>query len=115
MENGVKAVQGQRGRRGRWPAGQKLAVLQEWRSGTPLEEVCRRYGVNATLVHRWKRTIDQGLRESGELVPRSQVAALQKRVDDLERALGRKAFEVEALKKLFELKGLKLPEGMSGG
>ena len=115
MENGAKVVQGSRGRRGRWPAEQKLAALQEWRSGTPLEEVCRRFGINATLLHRWKRTVDQGVKESGELVPRSQVVALQKRVDDLERALGRKAFEVEALKKLCELKGLKFPEGMSGG
>ena len=45
------------------------------------------------------------------MVPKGQVLGLQKRVDDLERALGRKALEVEVLKKTFELKGLKLPEG----
>jgi len=39
------------------------------------------------------------------------VLGLQKRVDELERALGRKALEVEVLKKTCELKGLKLPEG----
>jgi hypothetical protein len=41
--------------------------------------------------------------------------ALQKRVEELEKALGRKALEVDVLKKAFELKGLKPPEGMSGG
>ncbi len=115
MESVVKPVERSRGRRGRWPAEQKLAALQEWRAGMPLEEVCRRFGMNAALLYRWKRSVDQGLKESGELVPRSQVAALQKRIDELERALGRKAFEVEALKKVLELKGRKLPEGMSGG
>jgi transposase-like protein len=94
---------------------QKLAMLQEWRSGVPLEEVCRKYGINAALMYRWKRSLDQGLKESGQLIPKSQVSGLQRRIDDLERALGRKALEVEVLKKAFELKGLKSPEGTSGG
>ena len=45
-----------------------------------------------------------GAKESG--------AGLKKRVEELERALGRKALEVDVLKKAFELKGLKLPEGI---
>jgi hypothetical protein len=62
-------------------------------------------------MYRWKRSLDQGLRESGELVPKSQVLGLQKRVEELERALGRKALEVDLFKKVYELKGLRLPEG----
>ncbi len=34
-----------------------------------------------------------------------------RKVEELEKALGRKALEVDILKKVFELKGLKLPEG----
>jgi hypothetical protein len=52
---------------------------------------------------------------SGKLVPKSLAGGLQKRVDELERALGRKALEVDVLKKTFELKGLKLPEETYGG
>ena len=111
----VKPVQAGRGRKGRWPAETKLAALQEWRSGLPIEEVSRRFGMSTALLYHWKRSVDQGLKASGDVVPRSQMAVLQKRIDELERALGRKAFEVEVLKKVFELKGLKLPEGMSGG
>jgi hypothetical protein len=40
------------------------------------------------------------------------VLGLQKRVEEFERALGRKALEVEVLKKASEHKGLKLPEGI---
>lgn len=111
METAMKPVQDGRSRKRRWPAEQKLSVLQEWKNGVPLEEVCRKYALNAAQMYRWKRSLEQGLKESGEMVPRSQVLGLQKRVEELERALGRKALEVEVLKKAFEIKGLKLPEG----
>jgi hypothetical protein len=71
--------------------------------------------VNAAQMYRWKRSLDQGLKEAGALVPKSLVGGLQRRVEELERALGRKALDVDVLKKVFELKGLKLPEGIYGG
>jgi transposase-like protein len=75
--------------------------------GGPLEEVCWKYAVNAAQMYRWKRSLEQGLKEPGEMVPKSHVLGLQKRVDELERALGQKALEADMLKKAFELKGLK--------
>lgn len=115
MDTVVKPGQTGRGRRRRWSGEQKLTVLQEWQTGVPLEEICRKYAVNAAQMYRWKHSLEQGLKESGELVPKSLVSGLQKRIDELERALGRKALEVDVLKKAFELKGLKSPEGMYGG
>jgi hypothetical protein len=56
--------------------------------------------------------MDRGLKDQGELIPKSQVAVLEKKVEELERALGRKTLEVDVLKKAYVLKGLKLPEGM---
>src|SRR6266446_10207922 len=115
MDTVMKPVQNGRGRRRQWSGEQKLTVLQEWQTGVPLEEICRKYAVNAAQMYRWKRSLDQGLKESGEMVPKSQMLGLQKRVEELERALGRKALEVDVLKKAFELKGLKLPEEIYGG
>jgi transposase-like protein len=106
MDTAVKPVQTGRGRRRRWRAEQKLIVLQEWQTGIPLEEICRTYAMNAAQMYRGKRSLDQGLKEPGELVPKSQVLGLQKRVEELARALGRKALEVDVVKKAFELKGL---------
>ena len=111
MDTVMKPVQNGRGRRRQWSAEQKLTVLQEWQTGIPLEEICRKYAVNAAQMYRWKRSLDQGLKESGEMVPKSHVLGLQRRVEELERALGRKALEADVLNKAFELKGLKLPEG----
>ena len=115
MDTLMQPVQNGRGRRRQWNSEQQLTVLQEWQAGVPLEEIGRKYAVNAAQMYRWKRRLDQGLTESGKLVPKSRVSGLQKRVDELERALGRKALEVDVLKKTFELKGLKLPEEMYGG
>src|SRR5438128_12573468 len=112
MNIAVKPVPAGRGRRRRWSADQKLTVQQEWQTGVPLEEIGRKYAVHAAHMYRWKGSLDQGLKEPGELVPKSHVLGLQKRVEELERALGRKALEVDVLKKAFELKGLKLPEGI---
>ena len=111
MDTSGKPVQDGRGRKRRWSAEQKLALLQEWKNGVPLEEVCRKYAVNAAQMYRWKRSLDQGLKEPGELVPKGQLLGLQKRVEELERALGRKALEVDLFKKVFELMGLRSPDG----
>jgi len=109
METAVMPVQ--RGSRKRWTVEQKLSVLGEWKGGLPVQEVCRRYGLQATQLYRWKRALERGLGDSGELIPKGQVVGLQRKVEELERALGRKALEVDILKKVFELKGLKPPEG----
>lgn len=71
MDTAVKPVQS--GRRRRWSAEQKLIVLQEWQTGIPLEEICRKYAMNAAQMYHWKRSLDQELKEPGELVPKSQV------------------------------------------
>jgi hypothetical protein len=55
---------------------------------------------NAIQRYRWKRSLDQRLKELGELIPKSHMVGLPKRVEELERALGRKACEADASKNL---------------
>ena len=101
-----------RGRRSRVSSEQKLSILQQWQAGTPVVELCRTHSLKANAIYRWKRQLDHGLRDHGELIPKSRLLPLQRKVDELERALGRKALEVDILKKFCELKELRLPEGM---
>ena len=75
----------------RWTPEKKLEIMEQWRNGLPVEELSRRYGVASSQLYKWKRDLEQGLKDRGEMVPKSQVAGLQKRVEELERALGRKA------------------------
>lgn len=67
---------------------------------------------SAAQVYKWRRDLELGLADRGELIPKSQVAALYKRLEELEKALGRSSMENQILKKFFEIKGLKLPEGL---
>lgn len=73
MDTAEKPVQNSRGRRRLWSAEQKLTVLQEWQAGITLEEICRKYAMNAAQMYRGKYSLGQGLKEPGELVPKSHV------------------------------------------
>ncbi len=48
-------------------------MLQEWQTGVPWEEICRKYAVNTAQRYRWKRRLDHGLKDSGKVVPKSLV------------------------------------------
>ncbi len=50
MDTVMKPVQNGRGRRRQWSGEQKLTVLQEWQTGVPLEEIGRKYAVNAAQL-----------------------------------------------------------------
>ena len=91
----MNPVQSGRGGRRRWSGEQHLGVLQEWKTGVPVEEACRAYVMPAAQLYRWKRSLDQGLKGPGELIPKRQVLGAQKPVEDLERVQGRKALEVD--------------------
>lgn len=58
-----------------------------------MEEAYRKYVMNAAQRYRWKRNLDQKLKGAGELIPKSQVLRLQRWVEELGRALWRKALD----------------------
>ena len=111
MEAVALPVQKRRSRRKLTPE-EKLIILQEWKNGLPLEEVCRKHSLAAQQLYKWRRDLNRGLTERGELVPKSLLAARDRRIEELEKALGRAAMEVDVLKKTFELKGIKSPDGI---
>jgi transposase len=95
-------------RRRRLTADQKLAVVAEtMQPGISISYVARRYGLNPSLVFRWRRLMSQGEKEAvhsdGTVVSVSEVRQLEERVCELERLLGRKIKEIEILKEVLEL------------
>ena len=62
MEFMMNPVQSGRGGRHRWSGEQNLAVLQEWKTGVPLEKACRANAMPAAQLYRWKRSLNQGLK-----------------------------------------------------
>ena len=103
---------GVRGPRRVFTTEQKLAILQQWHEGAPVTHICRQHALNSKVFYRWKKQLDKGLSDRpAETVPKTKVIQLERRVEELERALGRKGLEVDIFKKYFEIKGLRPPEG----
>ena len=64
-------------------------------------ELCRELDVEVSVVRKWRRLVEQGsqtaVAANEEVVPASALRQAQQRIQELERALGRKTMEVEIL------------------
>jgi len=82
-----------------WTVAQKLEiVLAGLRGDRSVAEVCREHQISENLYYTWREKLLEGGGErlSGK-EERAELAELRKRVRDLERALGRKTYELEIL------------------
>ena len=85
-----------------WTVAQKLEiVLAGLRGDRSVAEVCREHQISENLFYTWREKLLDGVAErlSGK-EERTELAELRKRVRELERALGRKVYELEIAGKL---------------
>jgi transposase len=95
-------------RRRRYSVDQKLAVLREaTEPGMTISYVARRHGIAPSLIFGWRRRMSEGgkeaIRADDEVVAKAELLALQKRVRELERVLGKKTLENEILREAVKL------------
>jgi len=95
-------------RRRRWSVDQKLAILAEaGQPGMSISYVARRHGIAPSLVFGWRRRMAEGgkeaVRADDEVVARSEVRELEKRIRELERVLGKKTLENEILREALKV------------
>jgi transposase len=95
-------------RRRRWSVDQKLAVLTEAaQPGMSISYVARRHGISPSRVFGWRRRMAEGgkeaVRADDEVVARTEVRELQKRIRELERVLGKKTLENEILREALKV------------
>jgi transposase len=95
-------------RRRRYSLDQKLAVLAEAaQPGMTISYIARRHGISPSLVFGWRRRMTEGgkeaVRADDEVVAREQVRALEKRIRELERVLGKKTLENEILREALQV------------
>jgi transposase-like protein len=80
-----------------WTVEQKLEiVLAGLRGDRSVAEVCREHEISENLYYTWREKLLEGGSErlSGKEA-NAELAELRKRVGELERALGRKTYELE--------------------
>lgn len=95
-------------RRRRYTVDQKLAVLAEAAvPGMTISYVARRHGISPSLIFGWRRRMTEGgkeaVRADDAVVASAEVRALQKRIRELERVLGRKTLENEMLREAIKV------------
>lgn len=95
-------------RRRRYSAQEKtLLVAESEQPGMSVSLVARRHGISPSLLFRWKKLMKDGgvsaIKSGDQVVSVSEVKALNKKVRELERMLGRKTMEAEILREALEV------------
>lgn len=85
-----------------WTAKQKLEiVLAGLKGDRGVRDVCREHGISETLYYGWRDKILEAGREAlAGKDERSGERELRRKIGELERALGRKTYELELAGKL---------------
>ena len=80
-----------------WTAQQKLEiVVAGLRGEKPVKELCREHGIAETLYYSWREKLFAGgLEALAGKEERAGTRELRRRIAELERALGRKTYELE--------------------
>jgi transposase len=80
-----------------WTAKQKIAiVLAGLRGDRSVKEVCREHQISDTLYYSWRdKLLEGGLEALAGKEERQGERELRRKVAELERALGRKTYELE--------------------
>jgi transposase len=90
-------------RRRRWAPEEKRAMVQEtYQPSMSVSIIARKYGILPSQLFYWRRLMEngalKGIESREEVVPISELKAMEKRIRELERALGRATLDVEILK-----------------
>jgi transposase len=77
----------------------KRQVVEELVSGVSRPaQICRRHNISSSLLYRWKRQYGQGKFGNEP----TEIAAMQDRIEQLERLVGKLTLENEFLKKALQ-------------
>ena len=90
-------------RRRRYSVDEKLRIVQEAaQPGITISYVARRHGISPSLLFHSRRRMAEGGKEAvrvdEDVVGSSEVKALERRIRELERVLGKKTLENEILR-----------------
>ena len=89
------------GRRGYSPQFKREQLARVGRGELTLAELSRELGISRSLLQRWKHLARQAtetaVATNDDVVPAGALRAAHARIQELERALGRKTMEVEIL------------------
>lgn len=90
----------------------KRQVVEQWRSGgRGIAQICREHQLADSLVRRWRAEYEERGPNAWESATGrdAELAAAQRRVAELEAALGRSSMEVDFLRRALKRAGIPFP------
>lgn len=87
---------------------EKAYLVEEWQnSGLSCPEFCRRYGLIASQLYKWRKDAKtgavMGIKNEGELHSKAELEVLRKENEELKKALGEATLDIKILKKKLEM------------
>jgi transposase-like protein len=87
---------------------QKASIVEEWESsGLTCPEFCRRHGLIASQLYKWRSDAKSGaimsIKNDGELHSKAELEMLRKENEELKKALGESTLDIKILKKKLEM------------
>ena len=87
---------------------QKASIVEEWESsGLTCPEFCRRHGLIASQLYKWRSDAKSGaimsIKNDGELHSKVELEMLRKENEELKKALGESTLDIKILKKKLEM------------
>jgi transposase len=95
-------------RRRKFAPDEKIRIVEEsFGLENSVSQTARKYGIQPAQIYIWRKCMKQGQMKAVEkeqgVVSESEAKALQKRISELEKVLGRKTLENEILKEAIKL------------
>jgi transposase-like protein len=87
---------------------QKASVVESWESsGLSCPEFCRRHGLIASQLYKWRSDAKSGaimsIKNDGDLHSKAELEMLRKENEELKKALGESTLDIKILKKKLEM------------
>lgn len=95
------------------PEFKRKVVEEHLVGGRTIADICREYHLGRNLFDRWREAYQQAGAPAGPTVEEvsRQLREAEKRIAELESALGRSAMETDFLKRCFKRAGIPFPNG----
>ena len=82
----------------------KVAIVLEGLNGnTTVAELCRKYQISETLYYKWRDKFLEGGRKAFLSPESDREKELERRIEELEKIIGRQTVQIEILKKTFQI------------
>jgi len=82
----------------KYSANMKVLIVTEgMKENTPIIELCRKYDIAESTYYEWRKKFLEGAKKAFASPENHEVEQLRRKIEDLERIIGRQTIKMEML------------------